>query len=59
VDRLKGSELHHLTAAEAGIAWPVRDQDHLRLSGKAGTATTFLIPLAEQLYRDYTGDTED
>ncbi|MET9153244.1 type II toxin-antitoxin system RelE/ParE family toxin [Streptomyces griseoflavus] len=73
VDRLKGSELHHLKELRPGSGGrsemriifafdPTRSALLLLGGDKAGNWERWYrdsIPLAEQLYRDYTGDTED
>ncbi len=73
VDRLKGSELHHLKELRPGSGGrseiriifafdPARSALLLLGGDKAGNWERWYrdnIPLAEQLYRDYTGDTED
>ena len=73
MDRLKGSELHHLKELRPGsggrseiriiFAFDRARSALLLLGGdKAGNWERWYrdnIPLAEQLYRDYTGDTED
>lgn len=73
VDRLKGSELHHLKELRPGSGGrseiriifafdPTRSALLLLGGDKAGNWDRWYrdnIPLAEQLYRDYTGDTED
>ncbi|GHE34698.1 hypothetical protein GCM10018771_13630 [Streptomyces cellulosae] len=73
MDRLKGSELHHLKELRPGSGGrseiriifafdPTRSALLLLGGDKAGNWERWYrdsIPLAEQLYRDYTGDTED
>ncbi|MEV8546955.1 type II toxin-antitoxin system RelE/ParE family toxin [Streptomyces sp. NPDC051572] len=73
VDRLKGSELHHLKELGTGSGGrseiriifafdPTRSALLLLGGDKAGIRERWYrdnVPLAEQLYRDYTGDTED
>jgi hypothetical protein len=73
VDRLKGSELHHLKELRPGSGGrseiriifafdPTRSALLLLGGDKAGNWERWYrdnVPLAEQLYRDYTGDTED
>ncbi|MFC9685157.1 type II toxin-antitoxin system RelE/ParE family toxin [Streptomyces sp. NPDC056948] len=73
MDRLKGSDLHHLKELRPGSAGrseirivfafdPTRSALLLLGGDKAGNWDRWYrhnIPLAEQLYRDYTGDTED
>jgi len=73
VDRLKGSELHHLKELRPGSGGrseiriifafdPTRSALLLLGGDKAGNWERWYsgnISLAEQLYRDYTGDTED
>ncbi len=73
VDRLKGSDLHHLKELRPGSGGrseiriifafdPTRSALLLLGGDKAGNWDRWYrdnIPLAEQLYRDYTGDTED
>jgi hypothetical protein len=73
VDRLKGSELHHLKELRPGSGGrseiriifafdPTRSALLLLGGDNAGNWERWSgdsIPLAEQLYRDCTGDTED
>lgn len=73
VDRLKGSDLHHLKELRPGSGGrseirivfafdPTRSALLLLGGDKAGNWDRWYrenIPLAERLNRDYTGDTED
>ncbi len=73
VDRLKGSQLHHLKELRPGSGGrseirivfafdPTRSALLLIGGDKAGNWERWYrdhIPRAEQLYRDYTGDDED